>query len=101
MKGKESSSGFRPPRWRNGRILGTNIYHKGRKALNVCLSLSLSQLEPYVTSFIFLGSRTLVMEMFGWVGWLVGCAWRDESRAETGIYVDGGFGRCGYIKAVR
>lgn len=65
------------------------------------VSLSLSQLEPYVTSFIFLGSRTLVMEMFGWVGWLVGCAWRDESRAETGIYVDGGFGRWGSIKAVR
>lgn len=63
------------------------------------VSLYLSQLESinqsYVTPFIFLGSGTLVMEMFGWVGWLVG------SRAELGIYVNGGFGRCGFIKAVR
>lgn len=44
---------------------------------------------------LFLDPSTLVMEMFGRVGWLVG------SRAELGIYVNGGFGRWGSIKAVR
>lgn len=68
------------------------------------MSVSLSHLEPYVTLFIFLDSGTLVMEMFGRIGgWLVGCGWRDWSRAETGIgiHVDGGVGRWGSIKAVR
>lgn len=90
MKGKDSSSGFRSPRWRNGGRRIKVVYITRKESADV------SHLEPYVTPFIFLGSGTLVMEMFGWVGWLVGWLWMEgleQSRAETGIYVDGGFGR--------
>lgn len=82
---------------------GFRLYiSQGRKALNVCLSLSLSLrigcYSVYISRFTYARDGNV------WMGWLVGWLWMEgleQSRDWDWDYVDGGVGRCGSIKAIR
>lgn len=67
-------------------------------SVSLSLSLRIGCYSVYISRFTYARDGNV------WMGWLVGWLCMEgleQSRAETGIHVDGGFGRWGSIKAVR